>query len=113
MKDFIKSVSEAIGAVGCGIVIVILLVFGSGALYIVYLNTLGVATQAAERHVIQQSLPYVQAHQEQLMSYWSDYQTGDQTHQAAYQTLICQQAPLLDQSQWPAQITAFVSQHCN
>jgi hypothetical protein len=46
------------------------------------------------------------------MTYWSDYQTGDATHQATYQTLICQQAPLLDQSQWPAQISAFVSQHC-
>jgi hypothetical protein len=112
MKDFIKSVSETIGAVGCGIIIVIALVFGTGALYIVYLNTLGVQTQAAERRVTQQSLPYVQAHQQILMTYWSDYQTGDAVHQATYQTLICQQAPLLDQSQWPAQITAFVSQHC-
>jgi hypothetical protein len=54
----------------------------------------------------------VQAHQQILMTYWSDYQTGDAVHQATYQTLICQQAPLLDQGSWPAQITAFVSQHC-
>jgi archaellum component FlaF (FlaF/FlaG flagellin family) len=99
--------------VGCAIIIMIAIIFGSGALYIVYLNTLGVQTQAAERRVTQQSLQYIQAHQQILMTYWSDYQTGDAAHQATYQILICQQAPLLDQGSWPTQITAFVSQHCN
>jgi hypothetical protein len=108
MKAFFGS----LGAGALAIIIVIALVFGSGALYIVYLNTLGVQTQAAERRVTQQSLQYIQAHQQILMGYWSNYQTGDATHQATYKTLICQQAPLLDQGSWPAQISAFVSQNC-
>lgn len=111
--SFIKSMAASIGAVGCGLVLLVaVVVVGSGG-YILWLNTFGVQTQAAERRVTQQSLPYVQAHQQILMTYWSDYQTGDAAHQATDKTLICQQAPLLDQSQWPAQISAFVSQNCH
>jgi hypothetical protein len=108
IKDFLGG----LGMIGCSLILIVGVIFASGALYIVYLNTLGVATQNAQRVVTQQSLPYIQAHQQILMQYWSDYQTGDATHKAVNTTLICQQAPLLDQTQWPAQITAFVSANC-
>lgn len=109
----VKEWFGGLGAFGCAVVVAIALVFVMGVTYVVYLNTLGVATQNAQRRVTQQSLQYVQAHQQILMGYWSNYQTGDAAQKGAYQTLICQQAPLLDESQWPAQITAFVSQNCH
>lgn len=92
-----------LGIVGIVILSFALLVWGG------YLDLFGTNIQ---RQVTQQSLPYIQAHQEQLLQYWSDYQTGDDVHRAADKTLICQQAPLLDKTQWPPQIVAFFSQNC-
>lgn len=110
---FIKNMAASIGAIGCAIVLFVALLFGAGAVSLVYLNTFGVAQQNVQRTITQQSLQYVQAHQQILMTYWSNYQTGDANQKATNQTLICEQAPLLDQSQWPTQISAFVAQHCH
>ncbi len=102
-----QGIGWILGGLAAIVVIVALsfaLLYWNGALAFLGMNI--------QRQVTQQSLQYVQSHQEQLMQYWSDYQTGDAAHQAADKTLICQQAPLLDKSQWPAQITAFVSQNC-
>lgn len=97
---------------GCAVIGVLAIVVALSFAMLYWNGALSFLGMNIQRQVTQQSLPYIQAHQQQLLGYWADYQTGDQAHQAADTTLICQEAPLLDRSQWPPQIESFFAQHC-
>ena len=109
MREFFGS----IGAVGCAVIILIVLVFGGGALGIVYLNTIGKATANAQYQVTIHTQPYVQAHQAVLLNYYADYVSGDSTHRAAATLEICGEAALLDPSEYPAEVQSFIAANCH
>lgn len=105
MKDTLKA--------GCAIVVALVLVVAIASGLAIWAGVMQFPLVQIQRQVTTQSLQYIQSHQEQLLQYYYDYQSaGDTAHQAADKTEICQTAPLLDKSQWPAPIAIFVSQKC-
>jgi hypothetical protein len=67
-----------------------------------------------QRQVTTHSLQYVQTHQTMMLDYLADYQrAADDPHRNAAEIELCQQAALLDRSEWPAQAEAFISTHCH
>lgn len=110
MKELVGS----IGAVGCAIVIGIAVIFGGGALYIVYLNTLGVATINAERQVTTHSQQYVQTQQQTILNYYADWTSApDEAHKKAAVLQVCSTAALLDPAEYPNQAQPFIAANCN
>lgn len=109
-----KGFFESIGAVGCAIIITIAVIFGGGALYVVYLNTIGLATTNAIRLNTTHTQQYVQTQQAVLLSYYADYVSApDATHKASATIQICATAALLDPAEYPNQVQPFIAQNCN
>jgi hypothetical protein len=109
VKDFIESV----GAIGCVLIGIVALVFVSGAIAIVYLNTIGKATVNAQYQVTTHTQPYVQAHQAVLLNYYADWTSGDAAHKAAAALEICGEAALLDPTEFPSQVAQFIAVNCH
>lgn len=110
----IKSFAEAIGTVGCAIVVLIAVIFGGGAMYVVYLNTLGVAQTNAQRNVTTHTQQYVQTQQQVLINLYSDYLVApDAAHKASSTLQICAQAAMLDPLELPIQVAPFIAQTCH
>ena len=110
MKSFI----ESIGMVGCSLIILVAVVFGGGVLYVVYLNTLGVAQMNAQRQVTTHSQQYVQTHQQVLVNMYSDWLiASDDAHKNAARLQICAESVLLDPVEWPPAVTPFIQSNCN
>lgn len=107
-----KDIVGGIGLLGCLAILVLGLVFGGGAVYIVYLNTIGKATVNAQYQVTIHTQPYVQAHQATLLNYYADYVSGDAVHQAAAKLEICGEAALLDPVEYPSSVAPFIAQNC-
>jgi len=109
MKDFISS----IGMVGCSLILLVAAVFASGALYVVYLNTLGVAQMNAQRQVTTHSQQYVQTQQQVIINYYADWtKATDDAHKNAAVLQVCAQAAMLDPVEYPTQVAPFIAQNC-
>lgn len=109
----IKSFIESVGMVGCAIILIVGVVFASGALYIVYLNTLGVATMNAERQVVVHSRQYIQTQQQVLVNLYADWTVApDEAHKNGARLQICAQSAMLIPSEYPAQVAPFIAQNC-
>lgn len=109
-----KSLVESIGTAGCAVLLVVAVVFGSGALYVVYLNTLGVATMNAQRQVTTHSQQYVQTQQAVILSYLADWTSAsDVPHKKAAVLNLCATAALLDPAEYPVQAQPFIAQNCH
>ena len=100
--------------VGCSIILVVGLIFGSGALYLVYLNTFGVATQNAQRQITTHTQQYVQTQQQVILNYLADWTSAtDANHKAAAVLEVCSTAALLDPAEYPIQAAPFIAQNCH
>jgi archaellum component FlaF (FlaF/FlaG flagellin family) len=109
MKDFISS----IGMVGCALILLVAAIFASGALYVVYLNTLGVAQMNAQRQVTTHSQQYVQTQQQVIINYYADWtKATDDAHRNAAVLQVCAQAAMLDAVEYPTQVAPFIAQNC-
>ena len=107
-----RSLFSGVSALGCAVILAIAVVFGSGGLYIVWLNTIGKATVNAQYQVTTHTQPYIQAHQSVLMNYFADWTSGDAAHKAAAALEICGEAALLDPTEYPTQVQSFIAQNC-
>jgi len=109
----IKEFLSGLGMVGCSLIILAGVVFASGALYIVYLNTLGVATMNAEREVVVHSRQYIQTHQQVLVNLYADWTiASDEAHKNGARLQICAESAMLIPSEWPVQVAPFIAQNC-
>lgn len=109
LKEFVAG----IGMVGCSLILLVGVVFAGGALYVVYLNTLGVAQINAQRQVTTHSQQYVQTQQQVLVNLYSDWIAApDEAHKAASKLQICSQATMLDPVEYPMQVAPFIAQNC-
>jgi hypothetical protein len=108
-----KEFLSGLGMVGCSLLILVAVVFASGALYVVYLNTLGVAQINAQRQVTVHSQQYIQTQQAVILSYLADWTSAtDAPHKAAAVLQVCATAALLDPAEYPIQAQPFIAQNC-
>jgi hypothetical protein len=109
----IKEFLSGLGMVGCSLLLAVGVVFASGALYVVYLNTLGVATMNAQREVVVHSQQYIQTHQQVLVNLYADWTIAtDEAHKNGARLQICAESVMLLPSEWPVQVVPFISQNC-
>jgi len=109
----IREFIAGIGMVGCSLILLVGVVFAGGALYVVYLNTLGVAQINAQRQVTTHTQQYVQTQQQVIINYYADWTKAvDEAHRNAAVLQVCAQAAMLDPVEYPAQVAPFIAQHC-
>lgn len=102
--DYIKA--------GCAFIAVLAFVLVIGFGIAVATGLMQLPLMNIQRQVTTHSQQYIQTHQTMLMGWYADYQSGDDAHKAAAKTEICTNVVLLDKTEWPTQIEAFVSQNC-
>jgi hypothetical protein len=113
MIEWFKGFAASVGMVGCALILIVGVTFAGGALYIVYLNTLGVATMNAEREVVVHSRQYIQTHRQVLVNLYADWTIAtDEAHKNGARLQICAESAMLTPSEWPQQVAPFIAQNC-
>lgn len=109
MKDFIAS----IGIAGCAIALVVALMFGSGALYVLYTLTIGQAQVDANREVTTRTQQYVDTQNGFLLDLVSEYtKSNDDATKVALANQFCVEQTKLDKDLQVSAVRAFASEHC-
>lgn len=112
--SLVNDAMEGMGTIGCALLLVIGVIFGTGALWVTYINTFGVAESNAQRQVTTHTQQYVQTHQQVLVNLYSDWLAApDATHKQASALRICAEAAMLDPNEYPAQVQPFIASNCH
>jgi len=104
------------GVVGIllAIIVIFVLLFGLTVAGIRLGGVLQSEQYNAQRHAIEQSQQYVETKQEEMLSFWRQYNDPNATpgQQAAVTSSICEDSVLIQSSDWPPTMVGFINSNC-
>lgn len=105
----VSTAKSGIQIIGATIFVLLLL-----TLVAVWLGVIRIPLMNLQREVNQNSQQYVETKRSLLLALLSDYEQaeGEEGRQAALANRICEEASLIQSSEWPSSVAAFASRHC-